>query len=83
MLVGTADDTCPYDRAVETASIIGDMVVHFESIQGENHGYFNSANDEWFMDLVISQLKVPDIPEKESLAQDATEETYEQVTIVQ
>lgn len=60
MLVGTADNTCPYARAVETAKIIGDMVVHFESIEGEDHGYFGSANDEWFMNLVISQLQVPE-----------------------
>ena len=59
MLVGTADVTCPYERAVETASIIGDMVVHFESIEGVDHGYYASANDEWFMNLVISQLQVP------------------------
>ena len=59
MLVGTADMTCPYDRAVETAGIIGDMVVHFESIEGEDHGYFGSANDDWFMNLVISQLQIP------------------------
>ena len=56
MLVGTVDNTCPYARAVETAGIIGDMVTHFESIEGEDHGYFGSANDDWFMNLVISQL---------------------------
>ena len=60
MLVGTADETCPYDTAVETASIIGDMVVHFESIEGADHMYYGSANDEWFMNLVISQLQVED-----------------------
>jgi len=60
MLVGTADGTCPYERAVETAGIIGDMVVHFESIEGEDHGYFGSANDEWFMNIVLSQLQVPE-----------------------
>ena len=60
MLVGTADNTCPYDRAVETASIIGDAVTHFESIEGVDHGYFGSANDEWFMNLVISQLQIPE-----------------------
>ena len=58
MLVGTSDETCPYDRAVETAKIIGDMVVHFESIEGQDHMYFGSANDEWFMNLVKSQLQV-------------------------
>ena len=56
MLVGTADTTCPYARAVETASIIGEAVVHFESIEGVDHGYYASANSEWFMNLVISQL---------------------------
>ena len=40
------------------------MVVHFESIEGEDHGYFGSANDEWFMNLVISQLQVPDAQQK-------------------
>lgn len=56
MLVGTADGTCPYARAQETAGIIGDAVVHFESIEGVDHGYFGQANDDWFMNLVISQL---------------------------
>ena len=60
MLVGTADETCPYATAVETAGIIGDMVVHFESIEGADHMYFGSANDEYFMDLVKSQLQIPD-----------------------
>ena len=36
------------------------MVTHFESIQGVDHMYFGSANDEWFMSLVISQLQVPE-----------------------
>ena len=54
MLVGTADGTCPYATAVETAATIGDMVSHFETIEGVDHGYFGSANDEWFMSLVIS-----------------------------
>jgi len=54
MLVGTADQTCPYKRAVETASIIGDMVVHFETIKGFNHVSFWSANEPWFIDLVKS-----------------------------
>ena len=46
MLVGTEDQTCPYERAVQTAEIIGDMVVHFETMQGVDHNYFGSANDE-------------------------------------
>ena len=54
MIVGTADQTCPYDRAVETAGIIGDMVVHFESIEGEDHGYFGSAASPEFMDIVFA-----------------------------
>jgi len=58
LLVGTADETCPYARAVETAKIIGDMVVHFETIPDADHMYFGSANDEWFMNLVKSQLQV-------------------------
>ena len=39
--------------------MIGDMVVHFETVEGEDHGYFGSANDDWFMNLVIDQLQVP------------------------
>lgn len=60
MLVATADQNCPYQRAVETAGIIGDMVTHFESIEGKDHFYFWQANDEWFMNLVISQLQIPE-----------------------
>lgn len=56
MFAGTADHTCPYLRAVETAAILGDTVTHFKSIEGEDHGYFGSANTEWFMDQVIAQL---------------------------
>ena len=60
MLVGTNDHTCPYATAVETASIIGDMVTHFESIEGVDHVWYQTANDDWFIDLVISQLQVPE-----------------------
>jgi len=63
LLVGTEDNTCPYSRAVETASIIGEAVVHFESIEGYNHLSFASANDEWFVKLVISQLQITPIEE--------------------
>ena len=56
MLVGTEDKICPYSRAVETASIIGEAIVNFETIQGKSHGYFASANDESFMSLLISHL---------------------------
>ena len=59
MLAGTADTTCPYDRAVLAAEIIGGAVEHFESIEGVDHGYFGTANDDWFMNLLISQLQVP------------------------
>ena len=54
MLVGTADQTCPYAQAEITRDTIGDMVVHFESIPDQDHGYFGSANDEWFMNLLYS-----------------------------
>jgi len=63
MLVGTEDKICPYSRAVETASIIGEGIVNFETIQGKDHGYFASANDESFMSLLISHLQVPSDPE--------------------
>lgn len=56
MLSGTKDVTCPYHEAKKTAKIIGDAVVHFESIKDEDHGYFGGANDEWYMNLIISQL---------------------------
>ena len=29
IFAGTADQTCPYERAVETAAILGDTVTHF------------------------------------------------------
>ena len=47
------------------------MVTHFESIQGVDHMYFGSANDEWFMSLVISQLQVP---EQKAAAKESTAE---------
>jgi len=60
MLVGKDDVTCPYSQALITKDIIGDMVVHFESIENADHMYFSRANDEWFMDLLKSQLQVPE-----------------------
>lgn len=59
MIAGTADVTCPYERAVETASIIGDSIVTFNSIEGVDHGYYQTANSPEFMSLVLSQLQVP------------------------
>ena len=50
------DITCPHSLAVETAETIGDAVVHFETIEGANHNWFGSQNDDSFMDLIISQL---------------------------
>ena len=32
--------------------MIGDMVVHFETVEGEDHGYFGSVNDDWFMNIL-------------------------------
>ena len=58
MFAGTADSVCPYETAVETAQIIGDAVVHFETFEGQDHGYPGRANDEGFMNLLISQLQV-------------------------
>ena len=52
MLVGTLDTTCTYQTALETAATIGNMVVHFESFEGEGHGYFSQANDESFMTIL-------------------------------
>lgn len=56
MMAGTEDTTCPYARAVETYGIIGDSIVHFESIEGADHGYFGSTSDADFVNLVIAQL---------------------------
>ena len=56
MFVGTKDETCTHKRALETKAILGDTVVHFESIEGADHVYFNSANDEKFMNLLLPQL---------------------------
>lgn len=71
MLVGTADRICPYSEAEKTAKIIGDAVVHFETIQGVNHHYFAGENGEWFMNLVISQLQVP----KRNLSEETADES--------
>lgn len=57
---GTYDVTCPYATAQETAKILGDIVEHFETIEGEDHGYFGQANDEWFMNKLISFLQIPE-----------------------
>ena len=59
LMSGTADVTCPYATAQETAKILGDIVEHFETFEGEDHGYFGQANDEFFMDKLTSYLQVP------------------------
>ena len=56
MLVGQIDQTCPRARAEETRSIIGDAVTHFQVIDNVGHGWFASANSDWFMDVVKGQL---------------------------
>lgn len=60
MFAGTADETCPYARAVETAKILGDTVTHFESIEGWDHFSFSDANNEWFMEKLLKELQVPE-----------------------
>ena len=60
MMSGTLDVTCPYATAQETAKIIGDAVEHFESFEGEDHGYFGQANSPDFMAKLISYLQVPE-----------------------
>lgn len=59
MLVGVDDQVCLHSQAEEDAKAIGDAVVHFESVEGADHAYFGHANDEYFMNLVKSQLQVP------------------------
>ena len=56
LMSGTLDVTCPYATAKETEKILGDIVEHFETIEGEDHGYFGQANDDWFMNKLISFL---------------------------
>ena len=58
MFAGRSDITCPYDRAVKAAGIIGDAVTHFESIDGANYMYFARANSDWFMGILKEQLQV-------------------------
>ena len=56
LMSGTADVTCPYETAQETAKIIGDAIEHFETFEYEDHGFFGQANDDEFMDLLTSFL---------------------------
>jgi len=56
MFAGRSDVTCPYDRAVKFAGIIGSAVTHFESIDDADHMYFAGANSEWFMGVLKEQL---------------------------
>ena len=60
MIVGLDDDLCPHSQAEITASTIGDAVMHFESLEGIGHNDFWGLNEEWFIDLLIEQLQVPD-----------------------
>jgi len=63
MLHGTEDWTCSYSRAVATASLIGDELVHLETLEGKDHGYFAGANEPAFMSRLISQLQTwPHVP---------------------
>ena len=59
LMSGTYDMTCPYATAQETAGIIGDAIEHFETFEYEDHGFFGQANDEGFMNLLISFLQIP------------------------
>jgi len=59
MLVGIDDKICSHDKAKKDAELIGDAVVHFESIENADHAYFGYANDEFYMNLVKSQLEIP------------------------
>lgn len=56
MFSGTLDDTCPFAQAQETAAIIGDKIVNLIPLEYEDHYFFGSAQEEWFMDMVYSQL---------------------------
>ena len=54
MLVGSEDTLCTPQQAEDTAETIGDAVMHFEIIQGFDHVTFGTANDQKFINLVIS-----------------------------
>ena len=74
MFAGSADQTCPYARALETKDIIGDAVTHFRTIEGKDHGWFGSANKKWFIDELIEQLQPTDIGNQtETVAFETTE----------
>ena len=54
MIVGTEDEFCPHESAMQIAKTIGDNVVNFTSIEGVDHAYFAWSNPKWLMDLVKS-----------------------------
>ena len=56
MLVAGADQTCPLAAAEEARDAIGDAVTHFQVFEGKGHGYFNTLNSDWWMDIVTTQL---------------------------
>ena len=56
MIVGTEDQFCSHERAIQTAETIGDNVVNLTSIEGVDHTWFAWSNPDWFIDLVKSQL---------------------------
>ena len=54
MLVGTRDLTCPKKQARWARDVIGAAVTHYQELQGFSHVSFWTANDDWFVDLVVS-----------------------------
>ena len=56
---GTADVTCPYDLAVQTAHTIGDAVKYFHSVDGFDHGGIGKMNDASNMADLIEALHNP------------------------
>jgi len=57
--IGTEDETCPYDTASQYIPQIQSQTNIIDCV-GKNHSYFGSeANDDWFMQNLIEQLKPP------------------------
>ena len=63
MFAGEKDVTCPYATALHIRDQIGDTVKQFHTIEGKDHMYFASANDDEFIQNLMDQLVEPsDLP---------------------
>ena len=55
--VGEKDIICPLATAKTIKDDIGDAVTYMETITGEGHTYFASANSDDFITKLVEQLK--------------------------